>query len=231
MNGYGQFCPVSKAAEIICQRWTPLILREMLVGSTRFNEIRRGVPTCSPALLSRRLRELERAGVVERQPTNGAGAYRLTEAGQELMPIILGLGEWGHRWTRTDYSSDELDPALLLWDVRRNLRPGGLGQHPVTVQFVFRGLPVKRRFYWLVVDAHDVDLCVRDPGRDVDVTVEADLRALTQVWMGDSRFTDALADGRITLRGPGALTRRFPGWFGQNPHFAEVRPGRRTPVA
>ncbi|MGH9920496.1 MAG: winged helix-turn-helix transcriptional regulator, partial [Nitrososphaerales archaeon] len=218
------FCPVSKAAEVICQRWTPLIVRELLVGSTRFNEIRRGVPNCSPALLSRRLKELEGAGVVERNATDRAGIYQLTEAGRELMPIVLGLGEWGHRWARADYGPHELDPGLLLWDVRRNLRHGGLSEHPVTINFVFPAVPVKRRFYWMVVDANEVDLCLTDPGRDVDITVEADLSALTKIWMGDARFTDALADERITLRGPKRLIRGFPAWFGQHPHFANVRP-------
>lgn len=227
MEGYGQFCPVSKAAEVVCQRWTPLILRELLVGSTRFNEIRRGVPTCSPALLSKRLKDLQRAGIVERDVSAGTGSYRLTDAGRDLFPIILGLGEWGQRWARSDYRADELDPGLLLWDVRRNVRPGGLGDQPATIQFVFPRLPTKRRFYWLVIDAHDVDLCLIDPGREVDATIEADLRALTEVWMGDAVFTDALADGRIVLHGSTRLIRRIPSWFGQHPHFAQI--GRARP--
>jgi DNA-binding HxlR family transcriptional regulator len=226
VEGYGQFCPVSKAAEVICQRWTPLILRELLVGSTRFNEIRRGVPTCSPALLSKRLKDLERARIVEHEDSDHGGSYRLTEAGQELLPIVLGLGEWGQRWVRTDYRVDELDPGLLLWDVRRNLRPGGLGEQLVTIQFVFPALATKWRFYWLVIDAHEVDLCLTDPGREIDVTVEADLRTLTEIWMGDARFADALADGRIGLSGPTRLTRRIPAWFGQHPYFAKVQPAR-----
>ena len=225
MDGYGQFCPVSKASEVVCQRWTPLILRELLVGSTRFNEIRRGVPTCSPALLSRRLKDLERVGVVERISAGRTVEYHLTEAGRELFPVILGLGEWGQRWVRTDYRSDELDPGLLLWDVRRNLDPSGLGEHPVTIQFVFPALPAKRRFYWVVVDKHGIDLCLTDPGRDVDATVEADLRTLTEVWMGDARFEDSVANQRIVLRGPSRLTRRIPAWFGQHPRFAKVSPG------
>lgn len=224
MEGYGQFCPVSKAAEVICQRWTPLILRELLVGSTRFNEIRRGVPTCSPALLSKRLKDLERAQIVQREASAIGVSYSLTEAGRELMPIILGLGEWGQRWVRTDYRADELDPGLLLWDVRRNLRPGGLGTRPVTIQFVFPALAARHRFYWMVVDAQDVDLCLTDPGRQVDATVEADLRTLTQIWMGDARFSDAVADRLVVLRGPTRLTRRIPTWFGQHPQFAHVRP-------
>ncbi|MGH9090504.1 MAG: winged helix-turn-helix transcriptional regulator [Acidimicrobiales bacterium] len=226
MDGYGQFCPVSKAAEVLCQRWTLLIVRELLMGSTRFNEIQRGVPTCSPAMLSKRLKELERAGVVERLSPGGSGSYRLTAAGRELLPVVAGLGEWGQRWARTDYRPGELDPGLLLWDVRRNLSPGGLGDRPATVQFVFPALPVGRRFFWMVADARDVDLCLTDPGREVDLTVEADVRSLTEIWMGDARFADALADGRVTLRGPSRLTRRFPAWFGRHPRFAGVRPAR-----
>ena len=220
MTGYGQFCPVSKAAEVLCQRWTPLILRELLVGSTRFNEIRRGVPTCSPALLSKRLRELERAGVIEHDPERAC--YTLTEAGRELFPLIQGLGEWGQRWARSDYSDDDLDPGLLLWDVRRFLDPGGLGEGRVVVQFVFPSLPARRRYYWVVADGRDVDLCFTDPGSAIDITVEADLRTLTRVWMGDARFGDAVGEGLIKLTGPGRLTRALPRWFGQHPILASV---------
>ncbi len=222
MTGYGQFCPVSKAAEVICQRWTPLILRELLVGSTRFNEIRRGVPTCSPALLSTRLKELERAGVVERTATDAGPCYGLTEAGRELFPLIQQLGEWGQRWARSDYGPDDLDPGLLLWDVSRFLTPGALGEGRVVVQFTFPSMPPKRRYFWVVDDSRDVDVCLTDPGLAVDVVVEADLRTITEVWMGDARFADGLADGRITLRGPTDLTRRVPGWFGQHPILAGV---------
>ncbi len=219
MTGYGQFCPVSKAAEVICQRWTPLILRELLVGSSRFNEIRRGVPTCSPALLTKRLRELEVAAVVQRGP-DGA-TYHLTEAGQELFPLIQGLGEWGQRWARSDYGPDDLDPGLLLWDVRRFLAPG-LGDARVVVQLVFPSLPPKRRFFWIVVDAQEVDLCLTDPGHPVDVVIEADLRSLTRVWMGDAQFLDEVAAGNIALEGPTSLTRRIPRWLGQHPVLAGV---------
>jgi len=225
MSGYGQFCPVSKAAEVICQRWTPLILRELLVGSTRFNEIRRGVPTCSPALLSKRLKELEAAGVVERTSSVTGPSYSLTEAGWELFPLIQGLGEWGQRWVRSDYRPDDLDPGLLLWDVRRFLSPVGLGKDRVVVQLTFPSVPAKHRFFWIVVDEHDVDLCLIDPGFVVDVTIEADLRTLTEVWMGDARFVDALADGRITMHGPTELTRQIPDWFGRHPILGGVARG------
>jgi DNA-binding HxlR family transcriptional regulator len=228
MSGYGQFCPVSKAAEVLCQRWTPLILRELLVGSTRFNEIRRGVPTCSPALLSKRLKELETAGVVERTSTDAGPSYTLTEAGRELFPLIQGLGEWGQRWVRSDYGPEDLDPGLLLWDVRRFLAPGAFGDRRVVVSLTFPSMPPKQRYFWIVVERDDVSVCLTDPGFEVDVGVDADLRALTEVWMGDARFTDTLADGRITLHGPRELTRRIPGWFGQHPILAGV--GRGTPT-
>ncbi len=225
VSGYGQFCPVSKAAEIVCQRWTPLILRELLVGSTRFNEIRRGVPTCSPALLSKRLKELEIAGVLESTTTSTGPSYALTEAGRELFPLIQGLGEWGQRWARSDYSPDDLDPGLLLWDVRRFLAPGAFDGRRVVIQLTFPSLPARQRYYWVVADDADVDLCLTDPGFEVDVVVDADLRTLTEVWMGDARFADALADGRITMRGPRELTRRIPDWFGQHPILAGVGRG------
>jgi DNA-binding HxlR family transcriptional regulator len=220
VTAYGQFCPVSKAAEVVCQRWTPLILRELLVGSTHFNEIRRGLPNCSPGLLSKRLKELERAGVVVH--SRAEASYALTEAGRELFPIIQGLGEWGQRWVRSDYSDEDLDPGLLLWDVRRFLDPGGLGKGRVVVQFVFPAMAARRRYYWIVADGRDVDLCLTDPGIGVDTTVEADLATLTQVWMGDARFDDAIEEGRIKLIGPARLTRTVPRWFGQHPVLASV---------
>ncbi len=225
MEGYGQFCPVSKAAEVLCQRWTPLIVRELLVGSTRFNEVRRGVPKCSPALLSKRLKELEASGIVDRINVGGGVAYHLTEAGRELLPVIQGLGIWGQRWVRTDYGPTELDPGLLLWDVRRNLAPGGIAGTTTTIQFVFPKVPAGRRFYWLVDDTHEIDLCVVDPGRDIDVTVEADLATLTRVWLGDARFAEEVAQGRIVIEGPSRLTRRFGAWFGRHPLFAAVPVG------
>jgi DNA-binding HxlR family transcriptional regulator len=211
---------VAKAAEVLCQRWTPLIVREVMVGSSRFSEIHRGVSTCSPTMLTTRLRELEAAGVLAHD--RGAGTYSLTEAGWELYPIILAMGEWGQRWARSSYGPDELDPGLLLWDVRRYLTPGGLGIEPVVVQFEFPAMAAARRYYWVVDDGREVDVCLADPGRDVDLEIRADLRALTRVWMGDDRFEDAARGGLIDLRGPTPLVRAVPGWFGQHPMLATV---------
>jgi DNA-binding HxlR family transcriptional regulator len=225
MEGYGQFCPVAKAAEVLCTRWTILIVRELMVGSSRFNELRRGVPTCSTALLSKRLKELEAVGVVAREQAPSGVSYRLTKAGQELFPLIQGLGEWGQRWVRTDYEVHDLDPGLLLWDVRRNLEPGGMGPGTTTIAFVFPSVSARRRFFWLVDNAQEIDLCLTDPGRTVDLMVTADLAALTRVWLGDIRFGNTLRDGTIRLEGQRRLTQRFGGWFGQHPVFASVRPG------
>lgn len=205
---------------MVCQRWTPLILREMLVGSTRFNEIRRGVPTCSPALLSKRLKELEAAGVVEHDPASST--YGLTEAGRDLLPVIKGLGEWGQRWARSNYGPDELDPEVLLWDVRRYLRPGGLGADRVVVQFQFPAMPPRKRYYWLVDDGREVDICLTDPGMEVDVEISADLRALTRVWMGDQCFEDAERETLIGVHGLRRYTSQLPAWFGQHPVLSNI---------
>jgi DNA-binding HxlR family transcriptional regulator len=219
-GSYGSFCPVSKAAEVVCQRWTPLILRELLVGSSRFNEIHRGVPTCSPSLLSKRLRELESAGVVEHDAKTAT--YVLTEAGRDLLPVILGLGEWGQRWARSEYHPEELDPEVLLWDVRRYLRPGGLGAGRVVVLFEFPAMKPRKRYYWVVDDGREVDVCLVDPGMGVDVEVSADLRALTRVWMGDESFEGAERQGSINVRGPRRYSKQVPGWFGQHPVLSTV---------
>jgi DNA-binding HxlR family transcriptional regulator len=222
MTSYGQFCPVSKAAEVVCERWTPLIVRELLVGSSRFNEIKRGLPACSPALLSKRLRQLEAAGVVTRDVDGASVSYGLTAAGWELFPLIQGLGEWGQRWVRSQYSEAELDPSVLMWDARRYLAPG-LDACRVVVLFRFPGVDAKRRSYWILVDQEQVDVCITDPGIEVDVTVTADLRALTKVWMGEVPFREYIRDGAIDLQGPSSLTRRIPDWFGQHPILGPVK--------
>lgn len=221
MAGYGQFCPVAKTSELLCERWVPLIVRELLCGSRRFSEIQRGVPLISPALLSKRLRQLVAAGVVERRPAAAGFEYVLTEAGWELYPIIEAMGMWGQRWARSRYTPDELDPGLLMWDMRRMLRPAGLRPARTVVELHFTGAPPGRSTYWLVVDS-GIDLCLVDPGHPVDLWVRAELRALTEVWMGDRTMRDCIRAGTIELSGPPALVRRFPDWLGQHPVLAPV---------
>jgi DNA-binding HxlR family transcriptional regulator len=187
-SSYKQFCPVAMAAEILCSRWTPLILREFIAGSTRFNELRRGVPRMSPALLSKRLKELEAAGVIDRKRVAGEPGlfeYRLTKAGRALKPVIEALGVWGHRWIESEASLDNLDPNLLMWDMRRNIDPTPMPARRNTIQVIFADLPPAQRNWWLIVEPdHTVDLCSVDPGFDVDLYLATDLRTMTEIWMG-----------------------------------------------
>jgi DNA-binding HxlR family transcriptional regulator len=219
---YGQFCPVAMAAEVLCSRWTVLVLREMLCGTTRFNELRRGVPRMSPSLLSKRLKELEQAGVVRSVP-NAAGIveYHLTEAGLELEPVVFGMGRWGHRWVESQLSLRKLDPSLLMWDMRRNLDPKPLPPRSCTIQFLYPELPESRRHWWLLVDAGAVDVCGVDPGRDVDLLVTASLRSMTAIWMGLTRVGDEVAAGRVQLDGDPAIARSMQAWLGLS-GFANV---------
>ena len=229
MPSYGQFCPVAKTSEIVCERWTPLILRELMCGSTRYGEIQRGVPLISPALLTKRLKQLVGAGVVMRTSQGRSTAYALTEAGWELYPLVEAMGVWGQRWVRSTYEPDELDPTFLMWDIRRMVTPAGLSPRQCVVEFAIRGAPARRGHYWMVVDPDAVDLCLVDPGKDVDLTVEADLKTLTEVWMGDKRMTEAIDARRIIVQGPAALAARFGRWLGHHPRLGGV--ARATPSA
>jgi len=235
VTSYGQFCPVAKTSELVCERWVPLILRELMCGSTRFGEIQRGVPLVSPALLSKRLRQLVAAGIVHREQEGTFARYTLTEAGWELHPLIEAMGVWGQRWVRSDYGADELDPSFLMWDIRRMVTPAGLSEGQCVVEFRISDGPPRRSTYWLVVDHDVVDLCLVDPGKDVDLQVEAQLRALTQVWMGDRTMEQARRTGEIVLSGPRALASRFPRWLGRHPVLGGVaradrpRPGGAGP--
>jgi DNA-binding HxlR family transcriptional regulator len=226
MKGYGQFCPVAKAAEIVAERWTPLVLRELLSGSRRFSDLHRGVPLMSRTLLAGRLEQLEHAGIVQSVPSpRGRGReYQLTAAGEELRPLIECLGEWGQRWARAQVGRGDLDPGLLMWDIHRRVNLDALPQERVVVRFEFRGVPATircPRYWWLVLDRPEVDLCLKDPGFLVDIVVSADLRALTRVWMGDVRLAESVRAGLIQLEGPRPLVRAFPSWLTLSP-FADV---------
>ena len=216
-GSYSQFCPVSMAAEIICSRWTLLVLRELVLGSTRFNELRRGLPSMSPALLSKRLKDLEAAGIVmhiaaERE--SGVLEYRLTEAGDELRPIIEAIGVWGHRWVTTEATLKNLDANLLMWDIRRNINTDPIPPRRNTIQFMFNDRPPSERNYWLIVEpGNDVDLCLVDPGFDVDLYVSTDLRTMTEVWLGYTAIGPASEDGRLALTGDSKLAADLRRWL------------------
>ena len=211
---YGQFCPVSMAAEILCARWTVVFLREMLCGSTRFNDLRRGLPRMSPTLLSKRLKELELAGVIRSVPTAaGIHEYHLTEAGEELRPIIIGIGSWGQRWVESRLSLRNLDPTLLMWDMRRNLSTDPLPPRRCTIQFLYPELSPTQRAYWLVIESGQVDLCHVDPGFEVDLMVTTSLKTMTAIWMGLTPLATELRAGRVQLDGDPAIGRAMQSWL------------------
>lgn len=225
---YGQFCPVAVASEVFAERWTPIVLRELLQGGRRFNEIHRGVPLMSRALLVRRLRELESAGVVTSAPAeSGRGReYRLTEAGGEFRAAIEALGQWGQRWA-VRVRPRNLDPGLLVWAMRRRIAAERLPGRRVVVHLRFREVPANRRGprqFWLLLDRAGVEVCVTDPGAEVDLYVEADLAALTRVWLGDTTYAQAVRAGRIRVSGPGNLVRQFPSWLKLSYFAAVPRP-------
>ncbi|MCO4319510.1 helix-turn-helix transcriptional regulator [Phyllobacterium sp. 21LDTY02-6] len=214
-GGYGQFCPVSMASEILCCRWTTLVVRELLCGSTRFSELRRGVPRMSPALLSKRLKELERAAIITslRKP-NGVVEYHLSEAGEELRPVIVGLGTWAQKWMESRLSLKNLDASLLMWDMRRNLDIRHLPQRRCTIQFLYRELTPNDRSWWLVVEQGKVDLCNFDPGYELDLQVRSSLRSMTAIWMGLSTVGHETDLGEIDVEGDPALARSIQAWLG-----------------
>jgi DNA-binding HxlR family transcriptional regulator len=223
-GSYGQFCPVAMASEVLCSRWTVLVLRELLCGSTRFNELRRGVPRMSPALLSKRLKELERAGVILATPNQkGIVEYRLSPAGEDLRPIVLGMGFWGQRWVESQLSLKNLDPSLLMWDMRRNLNPKPLPPGRCTIQFQYPELAENRRNWWLVVQGGMVDLCSFDPGFEVDLLVVGPLRSMTAVWMGLATVRQEVEAGRIELLGSRAVARDMQAWLGLSVFAGEPR--------
>lgn len=221
--GYGQFCPVAMAAEILCTRWTLLIVREMCAGSTHFNELRKGVPLMSPTLLSKRLKELEASGVVERVAEPGGSAYRLTESGRDLQRIVLDMGIWGQRWAEKQLSLKNLDPSLLMWDMRRNLDPSPLPPKRSVIQFLYPELTPKKQNWWLVIDRGTTDLCVVDPGFEVDLFVVTDLKTMTAIWMGLCTVAGEVAAGRLELTGAAPLKRSMERWLGLSPFAKEKK--------
>ncbi len=226
IGSYRQFCPVAMAAEILCTRWTVVLLRELIAGSTRFNELRRGVPRMSPALLSQRLKELEAAGIVTRRASaseRGITEYLLTTAGRELGPIVEAFGIWGQRRIELDLSLQHLDVQLLMWDMRRNLNTTPMPTRRSVLQFAYPELPSTQRLWWLIVDPDDsVDLCSIDPGFDVDLYVSVDLRSMTAIWMGLDTVRAAVASRRMLLTGDRQLAAAMQSWLGLSP-FAKER--------
>jgi DNA-binding HxlR family transcriptional regulator len=213
MSGYGQFCPIALATEVIAERWTPLVLRELMLGATRFNDIHRGVPRMSPSLLSRRLRSLEAAGIVERRSSEGRLEYHLTKAGNELTPTIESLATWSKRWLPATLSQDRADPDLVMWDMHRRMDRQRMPAARTVIRFEFSDQPVSKRMRWILGSRDQVDLCITDPGLEPDLFVVTESRVMIWIWYGDIALKEAICDGRLRLHGPRKLCEAFPSWL------------------
>lgn len=216
-EGYNQFCPVAKACELLEPRWTLLLLCEMWAGSTRFNEIRRGVPGMSPTLMSKRLREMEERGLVIRteNPSTGDINYTTTHVADELESIVHALGEWAHRNVDAEVTLENLDARLLMWNMRRKIDPTGLPRaRRSVIEFIYPELPRDERSFWLIArPGMPVDLCSIDPGHDVDLFIQADLKAMTSAWMGLSSLDTEIARGTISLTGDMSIAASLENWL------------------
>jgi DNA-binding HxlR family transcriptional regulator len=209
--------------ELLDERWTLLVVRELLLGSSHFNDLRRGVPKMSPALLSRRLKSLTRAGVVERNEIDGRTSYTLTECGRELATVVDALGAWGVRWIG-DLGEEDLDPHLLMWDMRRTIPIDEWPRVRTTVEFILDGVAARASRWWLVVADGEADVCDFDPGHPVTAAVQTSLHTLTRIWRGDVSWSHAILDGSVALSGPADIRRALPRWIGQGQAAAIPRP-------
>lgn len=229
LKTYGQFCPVARAAEIVTARWTPVLLRELLAGSQKFNDLRSGLPQMSPSLLSKRLLELEEAGIIDKiKRTKGRGhEYKITASGKELAPVIMTLGVWGQKFITEEFAKHELDPTLLMWDIQRRLDTSYFPENGRFVaSFYLVGAPKERRNWWLIIKDREVELCVHHPGYDEDISIEACLRGLTEVWMGQISIAEAKKKNLVKFAGKKKYITSFKKWFLLSP-FAEHYPNRK----
>jgi DNA-binding HxlR family transcriptional regulator len=223
MYKYGQYCPVARATEILGDRWTLLIVRDLLLGKRHFNDLERGLPGISRGLLAERLRRLQKLGVIVKRPT-GSGRkteYRLTQAGKELQKVVDMLTVWGARWAFGEPEEEELDPVLLMWWMRDRVCVDQLPQERVVVQFNFRG--TKKEVFWLVLAVEDVSVCLTHPGFEVDVLVTADLSTFYQVWLGRISYAEALRERKVEVEGIPTFVRNFSYWFAWSPVATTVR--------
>ena len=217
LTRYGQFCPIAKASEIFANRWTPLLMRELMAGSHSFNDIHRGVPLISRAVLVTRLRDMERHGLVERRErADGAGRdYWLTQSGEAFRPVISALGQWGLAYARERIRPTDLDPSLFMWGLRRRTDLGALPDRRVVVRFEFAGVPASRskfRLMWLVLQRSGVDVCAKDPGFEVDLTFRGRIADFVAVYLGHILWTE-LAGRRLFLDGDRQFLAAVPSWL------------------
>lgn len=218
MKTYGQFCPVAKASELFCERWTPLIIRDLAAGATHFSEIRRGVPLMSPTMLSRRLKQLEAEGVIEKRPAKGRKAtYHLTRQGMEFVPMIELLGTWGQRWSRRELVDQEIDLGLLIWTLERSVRASAFGERRTVVRLELTDQTAGKDLYWFVNEAGTCELCVHDPGYDIDLYLACTLPDIIYIVRGDLPIERALSSDRLEALGTGAARQRIADWLNLGP--------------
>jgi len=233
MKSYGQFCPIAKAAEIFCERWTALVIRNLGAGAARFSDIHRGVPHMSATLLTRRLRQLEAEGLVERRrsASGNSWTYHLTEAGVEFLPLVGALGIWGQRWTRRELAEGELDLGLLIWGLEYSVDPTAFGPGRHVLRLDVRDQPDHKRLYWFVCEEGALELCVSDPGGEADLYLQGTLETLVRVYRGDVSLTAAIENGRLSVDGAPRLIRALGRWFNFDEAAktppAEAGPARR----
>jgi DNA-binding HxlR family transcriptional regulator len=223
MNKYGQYCPMARAVEILGDRWTLLIVRDIVCGTQNFNALERGLPGIPKSLLTNRLKRLQQAGILERQQEPGSRktSYHLTPAGWELYPILQMLTQWGASWAFGEPEKSELNPVLLLWWMHDRVHRERLPQQRVVIEFDFHETRPNR--YWIVLKPEDVSVCIKHPGYEIDLLVQANLAVFYKVWLGKISFGEAIREGGIELDGQHALTRGFPTWFALSPTAEIVR--------
>jgi DNA-binding HxlR family transcriptional regulator len=226
-GGYMQFCPIALASEVLGSRWTLVLLRELLAGSTRFNDLRRGVPRMSPALLSKRLKELEEAGIVQRVASRavpGVLEYQLTRSGQDMKPIIEAMGIWGQRWVSASDQLRNPDASFFMWGLRQLLNASALPPRRCTIQFLYPDQRRSLRRWWVIAaPGAEVEVCVVDPGFDVDLYVTADLRTMVAIWVGLMTVREAIATKKMTVMGDAKLTAGMQRWLGLSPFSVEKK--------
>ena len=232
MKSYGQFCPVAKAAELFCERWTPLIVRDLAAGSTRFSQIHRGVPLMSPTLLVHRLKQLEAEGILERRPlSSGRGySYHLTPAGQEFVPVVEALGVWGQRWSRRRLAENEIDLGLLVWALERSVNPEAFERQRAVIRIEFTDRPTGEKFWWFVNENGACELCLRDPGYEIDLYLACTLADMIYIVRGDLPLGRAMESERLEVLGPAADRDRLGAWLNLGP-VTMVRSRRSDAVA
>ena len=219
MKSYGQFCPVAKAAELFCERWTPLIVRDLAAGATRFSELQRGVPLMSPTLLSRRLKQLQAEGVVERRRSvaGKSWTYHLTPAGREFVPLVEALGIWGQRWSRRQLAEAEVDLGLLIWGLERSVRPDAFGATRSVVRLELTDQPAAKTLWWFVNQDGRCELCLEDPGFEVDLYLACTQVTMIYVVRGDISLARATDSGRLEAIGSAAARRALGTWLNLSP--------------